>query len=109
MKGAFNLFNRGPKGGITGFQAGFIGWQVVEDFMGVKKGAPLRVFDYSDMLYPQYADRYDKVISSKTWSYLKKEAAKNLEEVSNAHPKVISHWRSITEGIVPFGYKVNEP
>lgn len=34
---------------------------------------------------------------------------KNLKEnAEHAHPAVIAHWKSIVNGIIPFGYSVKE-
>lgn len=94
------------KFGITGFQAGFVMWDFVRDwnFSGNKCG--LKIVDYDNMLYPQYEDRYAKTISSDTWYALQKEAKANLEDSKYAAPAVIKHWKSIANGVVPFGYKV---
>ena len=106
MLGAFNYINRSPVGGITGFQAGFIGWAAIMEFMGIKKDSPVRIVKYENMLYPQYRENFDKTISQETWKYLQEEARKNLEENSSANPRVIEHWQSIVDGKVPFGYEV---
>lgn len=106
MLGAFNYVNRSPIGGITGFQAGFIGWAAIMEFMGIKKDSPVRIVEYDKMLYPQYLEEFDKTISQKTWEYLQKEARKNLEKHKSASPRVIEHWQSVVDGKVPFGYEI---
>ena len=77
MLGTFNYINRSPVGGITGFQAGFIGWSAIMEFMGIKKDSPVRIVQYNNMLYPQYHEEFDKTISKTTWKYLQEEAQKN--------------------------------
>ena len=99
--------DRSDVGGITGFQASFIGWEMIKEFFHESK-IGMRLVDYEDMLYPQYKEKFEKTISQNTWESLQKQAEINLKESPNAHPKVIKHWKSIVEGKVPFGYKVKE-
>lgn len=95
------------KFGITGFQAGFVMWDFIRDWNYRHNKCGLKIIDYDNMLYPQYDERYAKTISSDTWNSLRKEAAENLKNRSeHSHPAVISHWKSIVDGIVPFGYTV---
>ena len=64
---------------------------------------------YDKMLYPQYEDKFKKVITSKQFKKMQEVAAEKLEEKDWAHPYVVKHWESIVSGTVPFGYKlVNE-
>lgn len=96
-----------PQGGITGYQAGFVMWEFIRqlNYRGNKCG--LRMIDYDNMLFPQYADKFEKTISSDTWKLLQEEAKKKIEEDSAfADPAVINHWKSIVDGVVPFGYKI---
>lgn len=98
-----------PQGGITGFQAGFVMWEFVRqmNYRGNKCG--LRMIDYDNMLFPQYAHEFEKTISSDNWKLLQEEAKRRLEEDSeHEHPYVINHWKSIVDGVVPFGYKIEE-
>lgn len=109
MEATLNYINRGPNGGITGFQASMIGWEMVMKLLvhGENK-CGLRLVDYENMLYPQYEDKFEKTIDKDTWEALQKEAKKRLAEVKGAHPEVIKHWKKIAEGKVPFGYKVKK-
>lgn len=109
MKGAFNVVNRGKQGGITGFQAGCLGWECVHDFMMIK--APCRIVDYNNLLYPQYEGKFQKVISQETWNDIQEKARQNLSEwkdEAQVSPRVIEHWKKIKSGIVPFGFRVGE-
>ena len=94
--------------GITGFQAGFVMWDFIEDwyFRGNKCG--LEIVNYDDMLYPQYNHKFQKTISKDTFEALQKGAENNLEEGGYAHPNVIKHWKSIVDGNVPFGYIIED-
>lgn len=105
MLAAFNVINKSPNGGITGFQASCLSWECVEKF--TMKKPPLKLIAFEDMLFPQYENKFEKKISNDTWVFLQKEALKNLSE-KNEHtsPRVIDHWRSIVSGVVPFGYSV---
>ena len=94
--------------GITGFQAGFVMWDFIRDWEFKNNKTGMKIVDWDDMLYPQYEYRFQKTISQSTWGVLQGEAMKRLEEVHNAHPDVRSHWQSIADGVVPFGYTVTE-
>lgn len=93
--------------GITGFQAGFVMWDFICDwsYSGNKTG--MRIMDYDDMLYPQHAYKFEKIIHSRTWADIQNEAKQRLNDTPNAHPEVRAHWQSIVDGVVPFGYKVS--
>lgn len=97
--------NNDPHGGITGFQAGAVMWEFVRNWM--HEDGPMKLVRYDTMLYPQYEDHYDKVISKSTFDYLQEKARENLER-GEAHPSVMAHWQSIVDGNVPFGYSIKE-
>ena len=107
MKAAFTLLNNSPTGGITGFQSGCLSWMMVREFKMVGKG-PLSLIDYENLLYPQDSDKFEKIISSSTHKWLQESAAEKLKESPNAHPSVLHHWKSIVDGVVPFGFTVRE-
>lgn len=107
MNATMNYIDNSPVGGITGFQASFIGWEMVKEYMSISKDSPgLKLIDYENMLYPQYEEKFEKKISLKLWSKLQEQARKLLIECPNAHPNVIKHWKSIARGHVPFGYEI---
>ena len=92
--------------GITG---GFIMGDFIEQWKYSDNKCGLRIIDYDKMLYPQYEDKFKKVITSKQFKKMQEVAAEKLEEKDWAHPYVVKHWESIVSGTVPFGYKlVNE-
>ena len=105
MLAVSHYIDRSEVGGITGFQASFIGWEMVKRFMHESR-VGMRIMDYENMLYPQYKNRFEKRINQTTWACLQERAKKLLEESKDAHPDVIKHWQSIVNGKVPFGYKV---
>lgn len=94
--------------GITGFQAGFVMWDFIEDWQFTHNKCGLRIIDYDNMLYPQYDHKFEKTIRSSTWTSLQEAAKDRLEESPGAHPEVRAHWESIVNGQVPFGYRVEE-
>lgn len=97
--------------GITGFQAGCVMWEFIKEFMGYRD-EPLRLVHYETMLYPQYERNYDRVISGDTWAWLQAQAKAKIEkahdECQTIHGDVLGHWQSIVDGVVPFGYRVEE-
>ncbi len=100
--------DKSPQGGITGFQAGAIMWENIQNWMTEYRGKPLKLVNYSDMIYPQYQYKFEKTISRDNWEYLQKEAQKNLDESEHANEEVKEHWRSIVDGIVPFDYEIED-
>ena len=95
-------------GGITGFQGSWVMWRFIQRSMGMEEGEPLKLVKYEEMLYPQYSYKFAKTISRDTWDWLQEKADKCLNENGYAHPDVIAHWKSIINGVVPFGYTVKE-
>lgn len=94
---------------ITGFQASFVMWDFIRNWTKGHNKCGLRLVDYDDFLFPQYAYKYDKVLSADTWEAIQKEATRCLDEDSDgASSNVINHWKNISEGVVPFGYRVEE-
>lgn len=94
--------NKTPQGGITGFQASCIMWEFIKNWMSYK-GA-LRLIKYEDMLYPQYAFKFN-TINKETWKFLQDEAKNKLEETRISN-NVRKHLEEIVNGVVPFGYSV---
>jgi len=92
-------------GGITGYQASWIVIQFITKELRID--GPWRIQKYGNMLYPQYSGKFEKTISKDTWDFLQKEADKNLG-TKFGHPDVVAHWRSIVDGIIPFGWKLDD-
>lgn len=65
--------------GITSFQAGFVMWDFIRNWMYESNACGLRLIDYDDFLFPQYGYKFDKVISEETWSSIQKKAKKISE------------------------------
>ena len=104
MLGAYYVIENSPQGGITGFQAGCIGWKMVEKFMGIN--FPARIISFENMLYPQYEDKFT-TISLEIWKILQEKAKEKLEK-EKLSEKMKAHLESIVKGEVPFGWKVKK-
>lgn len=102
--GAAWAVERTPQGGITGFQAGAIMWEMIEGW-GVFGEGPKRMTTFNDMLYPQYSRKF-RSITPDTWAWLQNKAKENLKDPENVSPNVLAHWESVAAGEVPFGYRV---
>ena len=98
----------GAQGGITGFQAGFVMWDFIRHWSHENNKTGMKLLDYDNLLYPQYEDSFDKVISPETWEAVQRQAKHELELTKHAHPDVAAHWRGIVAGHVPFGFVVKE-
>lgn len=105
MLATLNYIDGSEVGGITGFQASIIGWQMVRKLI-VDSEIGMKLVDYANMLYPQYEHEFEKTIPAKVWENIQEQAKRNLQNVPDAHPNVIKHWKKIVAGEVPFGYKV---
>jgi hypothetical protein len=103
--GAAKSIDRSDAGGITGFQAGAIMWEFIKHWMHLDNEL-LRLINFDDMLFPQYAEKFEKTIPLEFAEYLVSEANKKLNEHKDAHPDVLAHWKNIAEGNMPFGYTV---
>lgn len=103
--------NKHGQGHITGLQASFVMWDFIKEWMYSSNQSGLRIVNYDDMLYPQYENKFDKVISKETFDSIRKVAQERLDEVKQGrevHSDVTKHWESIVAGNVPFGYKIKE-
>lgn len=103
---AFNK-SEGARGGITGFQAGCVMWEVIRHMNYEDDKCGLRLLNMDDLLYPQYEHKFCS-ISSNTWEAVQKEAQKRLSERSTDHPDVVAHWKSIVNGKIPFGLRIED-
>jgi len=107
MYATLKALDRSKAGGLSGFQASVIGLKLLAEINGWR--GPFRVLVYNNMLFPQYADRFERTIDPSTWSWLRDEAKRLLTETRDEpvgpSPRVVAHWKSIVEGFqIPFGY-----
>lgn len=108
MLATFNVCNQSEQGGFTGFQVGFIPWLMMNEFWGESK-VGRKVIDFEHMLYPQYAHKFEKTMSSKTWHTLQKIAKEKMKEpAEHFHLSVRDHIWKIAAGQIPFGYTVKD-
>ena len=75
--------------GLTGFQAGFAMWAMIEGWLGESRVGK-ELIDYENMLYPQYEDYYK---------------ARNDTIDSD---RFLAHQINILRGKVPFGYTIED-
>lgn len=94
------------KFGITGFQSGFVMWDFILGWEYVFNKTGLKIIDFDNMLYPQYSEYFEKTIPDSIWLKLQKEASTYLGYTENVSDAVVEHWKSIADGKIPFGYKV---
>lgn len=107
MMASFSVVDKSPQGGITGFQAGFIAWDMIKEFMSIQGAA--KILDYDNLLYPQYAHKFEKTIDVGTWESVQAKARENLTgNNDHTHHDVVSHWKSIVDGVLPFGFTITQ-
>ena len=98
--------DKDEQGGITGFQGSAVMFEFMKKWDIGLKNVPFKLVNFENMLYTQYYDKFQKTISLKTWEWLQQKAKENLDSRGMVHPDVKKHWEEIVEGIVPFGYIV---
>lgn len=100
--------DKSPQGGITGWQGGWVMWKFIQNWMGKQDSCGLRLVDYDEMLYPQYDYKFtEKVLTPDIWESMQKKAKQLIDEnKGSCSPIVMEHWKSIANGVVPFGYTV---
>jgi hypothetical protein len=103
--GAAHAVNRGPTGGITGFQGGAVMWEFIGHWQHYK--GPMRLMRYEELLYPQNV-RPMLELSKETFEWLQLEARKHLRERGRANPDVVKHWERLAAGRVPEGFYLEE-
>lgn len=98
--------NRMPlQGGITGFQSGAVMWEFIRKW--THEDGPMRLIKFSDMLWPQYEQRFTtKKISRSNFKWLQERAARELADHPSSH--AAEHLKSIVGGKAPFGYTIQE-
>lgn len=108
MKATFHAMNSDPRqGGITGFQASFLMWDLIREF--AQDAAPncgRRLVSFGNMLYPNYGDAFKTEISAEVFEMLQAKAKELLAEQEHAYAELRAHWQSIVDGVVPFGWSV---
>lgn len=88
-----------PEGGVTGFQAGAIGWMLHKRWEQWGD-EPRKIVDLSHLLYPQY-DEHWTTIHASTAEWLQKRATELLAQHPDAAGSVSDRWRDIAAGRFP--------
>lgn len=105
--------NAAPKGGgITGWQAGAVMWEFVTQWFFPNNKLGLRIWDYDELMYPQYEDKFTlRELSRDRMDNMIAEAKKLLAEAEKEgqpllNEDVRAHWQSIADGKPPFNFEV---
>lgn len=97
---------------MTGFQASVVAIMFPLYFWYSDSVCGINLRNYDEMLYPQYEHKFEKTIPSDTWDALQAKAKilieSSREDDSYVNQRVLDHWQSIVDGIVPFGYSVEK-
>jgi hypothetical protein len=91
-----------PTGGITGFQAGCIMWQFIREWNCSSNKTGMRLLDYDNFLYPQYADKFRKVLSADTWEAIQKEAQAHIEKADKEYGEYLEAVKQYKDDITAF-------
>lgn len=113
MIAAYNVLEKSPQGGITGNQAGYLGWTFVRRFITDTKG-PQRVVTYEHLLYPHLVNRSFLAISKETMKWVREEAKRKLEQTEferyeiQPNPELKAYWEELIAGKIPEGMHLEE-
>jgi hypothetical protein len=107
---AVNAVDESDQGGLIGYQINYILWRIILKIGAYPEGALLYMSNFDNMLYPQYADQFERTLKVAHWAAIQKRAAEALAStpVNEVDPQVREHWQSIVDGTVPFGWSVEE-
>ena len=97
---AFNK-SEGARGGITGFQAGCVMWQVILHMNYENNKCGLKLLDMDNLLYPQYEYKF-RTIDEKTWRALQKEVRKKISESKEAREKYLKDMEQYKRDLEQF-------
>lgn len=111
---AAKCVDRGPQGGITGFQAGAIQWEMIRGW-GVWTDGPLQIVQWGQLLFPQYDDKMPRFVSKDIFKALVAKAKEKLEDTSrepvwheHVHPDVKARFELLASGKAPDWLTVKE-
>lgn len=103
---AFNN-SEGARGGITGFQAGCVMWQVIREWNYKNNKTGLRIQDMDNLLYPQYEYKFN-TIDKDVWKAVQEEARSRIKESVEAHKKYISDMKQYQKDVEKFKVDVKQ-
>ncbi len=98
-----SAINNSDQGGITGFQASCLMWEILEKEFHVE--FPSRLVRFEHMLFPQYEYEF-KAIPYDIWVWLRERAGHLLETAPDLHDSVKAHMKEIKDGKVPYGFRI---
>jgi hypothetical protein len=108
MYAAFALIEYSEKGGLSGFQAAFLGWNAIDAFIR-SRGSGARILFYDDLLYPQYDRHFCKqLILRKTAEALQAQAKDLLVGHEDVAESIHKRWTEIAEGRFPSFVEVTD-
>ena len=93
------------RGGIAGFQAGYVMWQFIRNYMYKHNKCGLRMIDWDNMLYYQDKALFDKNIPQNVFERLQNQAKEEIQ-IKRLSEKQKQHLQNIIDGIPPFGYSI---
>jgi len=99
---AAKAMDHGPQGGITGFQAGCIMWQFIREWNCSDNKTGMKLVDYDNFLYPQYADKFDKTLSSDIWKSIQKEATVQVKNADEKYADYLKETEQYKKDIAVF-------
>lgn len=74
----------------------------------LENGGPWVATDLSELLYPQNRDKFvSPTLTREEWQWLQDGAKKRLM-CALGTDEVRAHWKSIVDGVVPFGFNLEE-
>jgi hypothetical protein len=98
-----SAMNNSEEGGLTGFQASCLMWEILQKEFQIEW--PVRLIKYENMLFPVYEKQFNS-IPYEIWVWLRERAKYLIENEDGLADSVKQHMKSISDGVVPFGYKV---
>ena len=107
MRKAFYLWNRSEEGGITGFQASCLAWDMM-DFFGMKDPVGMRLMGYSELCFPEREGHFCE-IPYEIWEMVRKFADEQIKDHGDSMlASHRSHMIDVRDGKVPFGLRVGK-
>lgn len=94
--------NNHNKAGITGFQAGAVMWEFIQQWNYKSNKTGLRIVDYDNMLYAQCKDNFQKTIRKSVFESLQKEAQDHLDKDKASHKKYIKDTEQYQKDLAEF-------
>lgn len=106
---AMRAFDRseGARGGITGFQAGCVMWEVIRHMNYEDNKCGLRLLDMDNLLYPQYEYKFHS-IDKDVWKAVQEEARNRIKESVEAHKKYLSDMEQYQKDMEKFRADVKQ-